>query len=164
MPNICRPGVDILINNLSDFRQFSPMFANFRRFSPICANFRPFWAEKIGVFLKNQRYDHFFQKSPIFRKSILLGKTPLPRIRTWLPDGIFSNKKSKFGYIFEGLRIENVAIFYAHLEYMHYSNLAYFMVIWYFCGNFPYFPRFGIFCQETSGNRVYICTYTLIAH
>jgi hypothetical protein len=25
-----------------------------------------------------------------------------------LPDGLFSNKKSQFGYILEGLRLENV--------------------------------------------------------
>jgi hypothetical protein len=34
-----------------------------------------------------------------------------------LPDGLFSYlKKSKFGYILEGLGMENV-IFYDHLEY-----------------------------------------------
>jgi hypothetical protein len=39
-----------------------------------------------------------------------------------LPDGLFSNRKTKFGYILEGLRIKNVAIFYGQLEY--------FMEIW----------------------------------
>jgi hypothetical protein len=34
-----------------------------------------------------------------------------------LPDGIFFNQKSKFGLVLEGLRIENVSIFYDHLEY-----------------------------------------------
>jgi hypothetical protein len=33
-----------------------------------------------------------------------------------LPDDIFANQKSKFGYIFEGLGIENVGIFLGHLE------------------------------------------------
>jgi hypothetical protein len=33
-----------------------------------------------------------------------------------LPDGLFLNQKSKFGYILEGLGMENV-IFYDHLEY-----------------------------------------------
>jgi hypothetical protein len=40
-----------------------------------------------------------------------------------LPDGLFSNQKYQFGYIFEGLRMENAGIFYGHLEY--------FLVIWY---------------------------------
>jgi hypothetical protein len=30
-----------------------------------------------------------------------------------LPDGIFSNQKSQFGYILEGLGIENAGIFMA---------------------------------------------------
>jgi hypothetical protein len=34
-----------------------------------------------------------------------------------LPDGLFSNQKSHFGQILEGLRWENVAIFNGHLEY-----------------------------------------------
>jgi hypothetical protein len=36
---------------------------------------------------------------------------------TGLPDGAFSNQKSKFGYILGDLRIENVGIFYSHLVY-----------------------------------------------
>jgi hypothetical protein len=35
-----------------------------------------------------------------------------------LPDGLFSNQKSKFGKMFEGLRLENVDIFYGHLKYI----------------------------------------------
>jgi hypothetical protein len=34
-----------------------------------------------------------------------------------LPDGLFSTQKSKFGQIFERLRLENVVIFYGHPEY-----------------------------------------------
>jgi hypothetical protein len=34
-----------------------------------------------------------------------------------LPDGFFSNQKSQFLQILEGLRWENVDIFYCHLEY-----------------------------------------------
>jgi hypothetical protein len=33
-----------------------------------------------------------------------------------LPDGLFSNQKSKFGYILEGLGMENGVIFCDHLE------------------------------------------------
>jgi hypothetical protein len=37
--------------------------------------------------------------------------------RIWqpgLPDGLFSTQKSRFGYILESLRLENVDIFYGH--------------------------------------------------
>jgi hypothetical protein len=34
-----------------------------------------------------------------------------------LPDGLFSNQKSQFGSILEGLRLENVDMFYGHFEY-----------------------------------------------
>jgi hypothetical protein len=39
-----------------------------------------------------------------------------------LPDGLFSNQKSQFGKNSQGLRLENIDIFYGHLEY--------FMDIW----------------------------------
>jgi hypothetical protein len=39
-----------------------------------------------------------------------------------LPDGSFSNQKSQFWNVFQGLRLENVDIFYGHLDY--------FMNIW----------------------------------
>jgi hypothetical protein len=35
-----------------------------------------------------------------------------------LPDGLFSDQKSKFGFILEGLEIENVGVFYGHFEYL----------------------------------------------
>jgi hypothetical protein len=34
-----------------------------------------------------------------------------------LPDGLFSNQQSRFGKNFQCLRLENVGIFYGHLEY-----------------------------------------------
>jgi hypothetical protein len=37
-----------------------------------------------------------------------------------LPDGLFSNQKSHCGEIVEHLRMENVEIFYGHLEYFMY--------------------------------------------
>jgi hypothetical protein len=40
-----------------------------------------------------------------------------------LPDGLFSNQKSQFGYILEGHAIEEVDIFYGHV--------VYFVAIWY---------------------------------
>jgi hypothetical protein len=38
-------------------------------------------------------------------------------IEAGLPDGTFSNKKSKFEHILEGLTVEDVGIFYWHLYY-----------------------------------------------
>jgi hypothetical protein len=35
-----------------------------------------------------------------------------------LPDGIFSNQKSNFGKILEGLGMEKVGVLYGHLEYI----------------------------------------------
>jgi hypothetical protein len=35
-----------------------------------------------------------------------------------LPDGIFSNQKSNFGQILEGLGMKKVGIFYGLLEYI----------------------------------------------
>jgi hypothetical protein len=38
-----------------------------------------------------------------------------PEVRAGLPDGIFSNQKSKFGLILKGLAMEDVGIFNGHL-------------------------------------------------
>jgi hypothetical protein len=55
-----------------------------------------------------------------------------------MPDGIFSNEKSKFGKILEGLAMEDVGIFYAHLKYL--------IAIWYILWPFgPICCHFGIF-------------------
>jgi hypothetical protein len=43
--------------------------------------------------------------------------------RAGLPDGLFLYQKCQFGYILEGLGMENVVILYDHLEY--------FEAIWY---------------------------------
>jgi hypothetical protein len=65
-----------------------------------------------------------------------------------LPDGFFSNQKSKFGEIFEGPNLENVVIFYGHLEYgIFYDHLVHYVLIWYI------FSGFGIMYQEKSGNH-----------
>jgi hypothetical protein len=68
-----------------------------------------------------------------------------------LPDGIFSNQKSQFGQILEGLAMENVSLFCGH-----FIN---FPAIWYilwpfgkFCGHLYIFPRFGILHREKYGN------------
>jgi hypothetical protein len=40
-----------------------------------------------------------------------------------LPDGLFSNQKSKSGYILEGLAMEDVGIFYGH--FVHFTVFCY---------------------------------------
>jgi hypothetical protein len=64
-----------------------------------------------------------------------------------LPDGLFSNPKSQFGYILEGLGME----FCDHLEY--------FVAVWYnlwpfgtASGHLVYFPILVCLDQEKSGN------------
>jgi hypothetical protein len=70
--------------------------------------------------------------------------------RTGLPDGIFSNQKSQFGKILEGLAMEDVGIFNDHL--VQFTVIWYilwpfgrFMVIWHI------FSCFGMLHQK-SGN------------
>jgi hypothetical protein len=70
-----------------------------------------------------------------------------------LPDGKFSNQKSKFGKILEGLVMEDVVIFYGHL--------VYFTAIWYtlqtfgtFCGNLVYFPVLEICTKKNLATLV----------
>jgi hypothetical protein len=68
-----------------------------------------------------------------------------------LPVGLFSNQKSKFGEIFEGLAMKDVVVFYGHL--VHFTVFCY--ILWTFgivCGNLVYFFRVGILYQEKSGN------------
>jgi hypothetical protein len=48
-------------------------------------------------------------------------------IQAGLPDDIFSKQKSQFGYILEGLSIENVGILLGHLKYIK--------AVWYFYGH-----------------------------
>jgi hypothetical protein len=73
---------------------------------------------------------------------------------TGLPDGLFSNQKSQFGKILEGLRMKNAGIIDGYLEY--------FTVIWYIswpfgnvvviCDIFPHFWHIvsGIIWQPRS--------------
>jgi hypothetical protein len=48
--------------------------------------------------------------------------SPRRKLAPWLcvaglPDGLFTNQKSQFGQILQGLGMENVSIFYDQLEY-----------------------------------------------
>jgi hypothetical protein len=42
----------------------------------------------------------------------------LAALKPGLPDGLFSNQKFQFGKILDCLGMENVGIFYDHLEYI----------------------------------------------
>jgi hypothetical protein len=91
----------------------------------------------------------------------------------WLPDGLFSFQKSEFGYILEGLGMENVGLFRDHLEYFTsvwytlwlfgivWVHLIIFSQFWYVCTNknlatrpFRREPAFRIWpvelCSQTS--------------
>jgi hypothetical protein len=63
-----------------------------------------------------------------------------PGGKAGLPDGIFSYQKSQFGYISERLGMENVDIFYGHLEYIeaiwYMLWYMYFEVSWYVYSTF----------------------------
>jgi hypothetical protein len=72
--------------------------------------------------------------------------------RPGMPDGLYSKQKSQFAS--EGIILENVDIFYGHLEYfteiwdilrkfgIFYENVGYFMVILYILCSFNTFLRF----------------------
>jgi hypothetical protein len=68
-----------------------------------------------------------------------------------LPDGLFSYQKSKFGYIYEGLGMENNGIFYDHFVYI----TAIWYILWQFaivCSHLENFPILVCLDQEKSGN------------
>jgi hypothetical protein len=63
---------------------------------------------------------------------------------TGLPDGLFSNQKSQFGSILDGLAKENLDIFYDHFVYF----TAIGNILWpfgIFCGNLVYLSPFWYF-------------------
>jgi hypothetical protein len=69
-----------------------------------------------------------------------------------LPDGLFSNQKTQFGLILEGLRLEKVYIFFMAIWNIlwifgiFYNHLVHFVFICYILSGF------GIMYQEKSGN------------
>jgi hypothetical protein len=74
-------------------------------------------------------------------------------VNTRLPDGSFSNQKSKFGEILEGLAMKDIGVFYGHL--VHFAVFCY--ILWIFGivhGNLVYFSRFGSLYQGKSDNLV----------
>jgi hypothetical protein len=71
----------------------------------------------------------------------------------------FQTKKSQFGSILEGLRLENINIFYGHLEYFTYGHLGYCLTISYILCSFgTFYSGFGITYQEKYGNTG-LCTH-----
>jgi hypothetical protein len=70
---------------------------------------------------------------------------------TWLPEDIFSNEKSRFRSILEGIVLEDVGIFYGHLIY--FTAIGYILrPFGIFNGHLVFFPRFGMLYQDNSGN------------
>jgi hypothetical protein len=96
-----------------------------------------------NVFEERRQTDIYVGSS--FTITIRLRQTgPYVSYEAGLPDGLFLNQKSKFGYILEGLGMENVSIFYDQLEYFMaiWHNLCQFGIV---CGHLVYFYHFGIF-------------------
>jgi hypothetical protein len=92
------------------------------------------------------------QKNRVLARSIRLHLFRL----LGLQDGILSYQKSQFGYILEGLGMENFGIFYCR-----WIN---FMGIWYLFGSFGIFTTISICCtKKKSGNLVVYSFYQLIA-
>jgi hypothetical protein len=69
----------------------------------------------------------------------------------WLPDDIFTYLNSKFGYILEGLGMENV-IFYWRFGIFYYQLGIHILHTYghsvHSVGNLVYFSHFGMLCQE----------------
>jgi hypothetical protein len=57
-----------------------------------------------------------------------------------MPDGLFSNQKSQFGQILEGLAMENVRNFVSIVYFSAIGNMLWLFCI--FCGHLVYFPPF----------------------
>jgi hypothetical protein len=69
---------------------------------------------------------------------------PLWPCQTGLPDGMFSNQKSQFGKILEGLAMEDDGLFYGHL--VHFTVVCYILLTFGIVrGNLVYFPPFWYF-------------------
>jgi hypothetical protein len=83
----------------------------------------------------------------------MLGLQSSERSTSGLPDGNFSYQNSRFGYILEGLGLENVCIFYVHLKYLTDLHMVYFITILYMLLSFGiFYARFGMLQQDKSGN------------
>jgi hypothetical protein len=59
-----------------------------------------------------------------------------------MPDGLFSNPKSQFGSILEGLAMENVGMHILCAFGILYGHWKYFIAIWYILWTFDIFSPF----------------------
>jgi hypothetical protein len=70
-----------------------------------------------------------------------------------LPDGLFSNQKSKFGKFLEGLAMEDVGIFYRHL--VHFTVFCYILLTFgTVLGNLVYFSALVFFPKKNLATLV----------
>jgi hypothetical protein len=65
----------------------------------------------------------------------------------------FQTTNPKFWYILEGLRLENVDIFYSHLEYF-YGRLKFLELFGTFCVHLVHLSSLGIMYQEKKLNSL----------
>jgi hypothetical protein len=63
---------------------------------------------------------------------------------------IFSNQKSQFGYILEGIAMENVGIFNGPFVHFTYGQKVYFMAILYILCSFGIFFPVLVCCAEEN--------------
>jgi hypothetical protein len=73
-----------------------------------------------------------------------------------LPDGLFSNQKSKFGLILEGLVMEEVAMFYGLL--VHFTVFRY--ILWTFGVVRGTLVYFSVLVFRTKKNLATLCPMT----
>jgi hypothetical protein len=76
-----------------------------------------------------------------------------------LPDGLFSNQKSKFGYILEALAMEDVGVFYGRL--INFPGIWH--ILWWFgiFSPFWYILSVSECCTKknlAALNTCYVCT------
>jgi hypothetical protein len=74
------------------------------------------------------------------------------KLFTGLPDGIFSYDASQFGYILEGLRMENVDIFRNNFRQfgVFYINLVHFISFWCILRSFDIFLPVLLCCSKKN--------------
>jgi hypothetical protein len=96
----------------------------------------------IWTLYKLKKKNNFIQKHKKkleWKKGFIEGNDP------GLPDGIFSNQKSQFGWILECLAMKYVGKFHDHLVYFT-ANRIFYGYIWYILWSFGIFcGLFGIF-------------------
>jgi hypothetical protein len=76
----------------------------------------------------------------------------ISRVARWS----ISYQKCQFGNVLDGPGLENVGMFYGHLVYFMANWYTYFKsYLVHFVAILVYFNRFGMLCQEKSGNPAY---------